>query len=394
MEESSNPLVHRLGLDWLDYKVPAYSNALPYMLGGITLFGFIIMAITGIYLALFYIPETPAAYQTVVNIVTGVPFGDFARSLHFWTANLMILTIALHLARTFFYGSYKRPRELTWLTGVGLLAVIFSFIFLGTVLRWDQEGVEAFGHLQEMAELLGIQISTTTFGVSILAQFFVMHTMILSVLFLLLLSVHVLLIKRYGISPYPYKEAKIAVTAGKGSSHFLAHMRRLSGFGLLFFFLSGTLALAFPAPLGSQGVAGAEVTKPLWMFYPLYAVENFFGVSGMLWSLILFFSLLAVIPFIDRSPYVSWEKRKPIVFLGVLVLIVIIGLGAYTALTGTVSHLMADKNATSAVGSMNESMNASAAPLNLSRAYTQQETPIIAIVLLIALALGIYLARK
>jgi len=146
----------RLGLSGLAYPVPEYANSLPYVLGGITLIGFVILIVTGVVLAQFYHPHPSDAHESVLYIITEAPWGDFIRSVHFWTANLMVVTALLHLIRVFVTGSYKRPREFNWLVGVGLLAVTLGFVFTGTVLKWDQEGVEALAHNWEIGELLGL----------------------------------------------------------------------------------------------------------------------------------------------------------------------------------------------------------------------------------------------
>src|SRR3970040_1329526 len=116
-------LSERLGLRALTYSVPEHANSLPYLLGGITLTGFIILFITGIYLAQFYHPHPADAHQSVVYIVPGAPLGDLVRSIHFWTAQIVTVTVLLHMLRVLYSGSYKRPREGNWDVGLGLLAV-------------------------------------------------------------------------------------------------------------------------------------------------------------------------------------------------------------------------------------------------------------------------------
>jgi len=151
----SAALRERFGLDGLAYPVPEYANSIGYLLGGITLAGFLILFVTGIYLAQFYHPHPADAHASVVAIITGVPIGDLVRSVHFWTAQIVTLTVLLHMLRVLFSGSYKRPREVNWYVGLGLLAVTLGLVFSGSVLKFDQEGLEALQHNSEAAEVIG-----------------------------------------------------------------------------------------------------------------------------------------------------------------------------------------------------------------------------------------------
>ncbi|MCA0453996.1 MAG: cytochrome b N-terminal domain-containing protein [Chloroflexi bacterium] len=337
-------LDERLGLSGLAYPVPAHANRLPYLLGGITLFGFIILIVTGLLLAQFYHPHPADAHDSVIYIITQAPFGDFIRSIHFWAANLVVITALLHLVRIFVTGSFKRPREFNWLVGLGLLGITFLFVFTGTVLKWDQEGVEALGHNKEIGELLG-NFGTWFTGeftrsVPLLTRLYFGHISVLPITLILLMVVHFYLINRLGISPQATPDAISGPTKGQGASRFTAHLRRLAGYGLLLWGLIGLLALLIPAPLGQPGVAGAEVTKPPWMFLPIYIFENWLGIKGILVGGGFLFILLALIPFIDRSPWLSPRKRRWIMIAGAILLVALIVFGMAAWLTVPAAHLM------------------------------------------------------
>jgi quinol-cytochrome oxidoreductase complex cytochrome b subunit len=335
----------RLGLAGIAYRVPDYANSLPYILGGITLAGFVILIVTGIFLAQFYNPDPSAAHDSVIYIITQVPFGDFIRSVHFWTANLVIITILLHMSRVFITGSYKRPREVNWLVWLGLFAVALGFVFTGTVLKWDQEGVEALAHNKEIGEILGLWgvwfTNEFTRSVPILTRLYLAHVTLLPALFTFLIATHIYLIKQLGISPKPIPEA----TSGKpakeqGSSRFTMHLFKMAGYGLWLLVTAGILALVLPAHLGFPGVSGAEVTKPPWMFLPFYPLEDVLGIKGLLYGGIVLFGLLALVPFIDRSLWLSPSKRKWILIAGAVLLVVLIGLGIYGQVSRPMPHLM------------------------------------------------------
>lgn len=350
VEEQTNSrlwrvLDERLGLSGLSYPVPEHANTLPYFLGGITLAGFVILVATGILLAQFYHPHPTNAHDSVIYIITQAPFGDFIRSLHFWAANVVVITALLHLIRVFSSGSFKRPREVNWLVGLGLLALTLGFVFTGTVMKWDQEGVEALAHNREIGELLGSFgtwfTNEFTISVPLLTRLYLAHVNLLLILLILLLLFHLYLIKQHGISPKVTIDATSGPpTAELGKSRFTTHLRRLIGYGFLLLAADGALALLLPAPLGQPGVPGAEVSKPPWMFLPLYPLEDVLGIRGLLLGSIVLFGLLALVPFVDRSPWLSPRRRRWIMLAGFILLVVLIALAVFAWLSRPAAHLM------------------------------------------------------
>ncbi len=338
-------LNERLGLKGLAYAVPEHANSLPYILGGITLTGFVILFITGIYLAQFYHPDPADAHQSVVYIITSAPLGDLIRSIHFWTAQIVTVTMLLHMLRVLFTGAYKRPREINWYLGLGLMLVTMGLVFTGSVLKFDQEGLEALQHNKEAAEVVGglgtwfsPELSRT---VPLLTRLFDGHATILPLLFGLFVAGHIFLIKQHGISPKVTADATTRATAGEGTSRFTVHLQRMIGFGLLMLSLTFILSLILPAPLGQPGVAGAEVTKPWWMFVWLFPAENALGVNGLLIVPVILGGLLALVPILDRNPYLSPSHRKALIMSAALILIVIVASGVISTLQPvTGSHLM------------------------------------------------------
>ncbi|OGO46764.1 MAG: hypothetical protein A2W37_11095 [Chloroflexi bacterium RBG_16_63_12] len=336
-------LDERLGLRGIAYPVPEHANSLPYILGGITLTGFVILFVTGIYLAQFYHPHPADAHESVIYIITGAPLGDLVRSIHFWTAQIVTVTVLLHMLRVLFTGAYKRPREINWYVGLGLLAVTLGLVFTGSVLKFDQEGLEALQHNREAAEVIGALGGwfSTEFSrsVPLLTRLFNGHATLLPLLFGLLIAAHVHLIKQHGISPKVMPDATARSTAGEGDSRFSVHLRRMIGFGLMVFSLALVLSLIFPAPLGQPGVAGAEVTKPWWMFVWLFPAEEAWGARALVIVPAVLGGLLALVPIIDRSPYLSPARRKGLLTVAGLILIVSVASGIYAALQPVSAHL-------------------------------------------------------
>lgn len=336
-------LDERLGLKGISYAVPEHANSLPYVLGGITFTGFLILFVTGIYLAQFYHPEVADAHQSVIYIITGVPLGDLVRSVHFWTAQIVTVTVLLHMLRVLATGSYKCPREINWFVGLGLLAVTLGLVFTGSVLKFDQEGLEALQHNKEAANMIGAMgawfSAEFSRSVPLLTRLFNGHITILPMLFGLLIAAHIFLIKQHGISPKVTLEAESRPTAGEGESNFGLHLQRMAGFGLLVLALAFTLSLIFPAPLGQPGVAGAEVTKPWWMFIWLFPAEVAWGARALVIVPAVLGALLALVPVVDSNPYLSPARRKGLLIVAAIILIVIVASGIYSALQPVAAHL-------------------------------------------------------
>ena len=206
-------VVRRLGLtatmeDQYNRIVPKHATNYIYCFGGIAFVLFIILAVTGILLAVYYQPTPDAAYQSVLNISTHVQFGWWIRSIHRWAAGGMVLLVFIHALRVFFTGAYKAPRELNWLTGVILLLITLGFGFTGYLLPWDQKAywatkvgtdiagsVPVIGHFLLVTLRGGEQISAATLG-----RFFSLHVLFLPAVIVILLVGHFWMIRRHGIS--------------------------------------------------------------------------------------------------------------------------------------------------------------------------------------------------
>jgi len=336
-------LVERLGLHGLTYPVPEHANSLPYVLGGITLAGFVILFLTGVYLAQFYHPHPADAHDSVIYIITGAPLGDLVRSIHFWVGQAVVVTLLLHLVRIVWSGSYKRSREVNYLVGLGLLTVTMGLAFTGTVLKLDQEGIEALAHNTAWAEFVGgfgaWFSADFSQSVPLLTRVFVGHIAILPLLFVLLIATHVFLIKQHGISPKVTPEAVSRATAGEGRSHFDVHLRRMAGYGLTLLAIAIALSLVLPAPLGQPGVAGAEVTKPPWMFVAFLPAEQLWGVRALVIAPLVLGALFGLVPFVDRTPYMHPARRKAVLAVVALVVIVVVAAAMFAELQPVSQHL-------------------------------------------------------
>lgn len=336
-------LVERTGWKGLTYPVPAHANKIWYLLGGISFVGFLILFATGIYMAQFYNAQPNEAQQSVVYLITGVPLGDLIRSIHFWTAQIVTVTVILHFLRILITAAYKKPRELNWYIGLGLLLITLGAVYTGSVLKYDQEGLEALTHAKEAGGLMGAlgAFFTAEFSrsVSLLTRFLTVHTSILPLAFALLIGIHIYLINQHGISPQATADATARKTKGEGESRFDVHLRSMAGYGLILLALVLILGLIFPAPLGQPGVPGAEVTKPWWMFVWLFPAEAAMGARALIIIPSILAGLLFLVPIIDRSPYLSPLKRKWVLIVAGIILLVMIVSGIVAALQPVSGHL-------------------------------------------------------
>ncbi len=214
-------------IDWVDERIGireivAYSvhvsiprTAHTFYLGGITLFFFMVQAITGILLALYYHPTPEAAYDSILFIMNDVNFGWLIRSIHAWSANLMIVFCVLHLLRVAIQGAYRPPREMTWLVGVVLLLLTLGFGFTGYLLPWDERafwattvGTQIAGAVPIIGNYIqdflrgGPDLSALT-----LSRFFDVHVLILPASILGALGVHILFIHQQGLADPEEKDA-------------------------------------------------------------------------------------------------------------------------------------------------------------------------------------------
>ncbi len=341
-------LYDRAGLAALGYPVPAHANTLWYTLGGISFVGFLVLAATGLWLAQFYAPFPDHVRESVAYIQDEAPLGALVRGVHSWTANIVVVTVFLHLVRTFATASFKRPRELNWLIGTALLGVTIAFAFTGTVLRWDQESYEALQHNLEIAGILGglgtFFSESFTEAVPVLARLYAAHVSILPLFATLLFVAHFFQIKHHGISPLPEAADRGEAPAGKIpaaqlTARYSTHLRWMVAGGLLVAAVAAILGLVLPPTLGERPDPSLEVTKPPFFFYWLYAFEDWFGVRAILYAGLAFGALLIAVPFADRSAWRTLRRRPVVTAIAALVLLGLAALTLIVFLSPVAKHI-------------------------------------------------------
>ncbi len=343
--------------NWVDerYRVQELMGALVHVyipaeaktfyLGGITLFLFIVQAITGSLLTLYYQATPDTAYDSVLFITSTVNFGWLIRSIHAWGANLMVVFCILHLLRVYFQGAYKPPREITWGVGVALLALTMGFGFTGYLLPWDQRaywattvGSEMAGAVPLMGDfLLQLLRSGPDITAATLSRFYGVHTLLLPLMLAGLIAVHVVLIHQQGLAN-PRKPAQrpwsgpttqeLQESEKEMPLPFFPHyvLNEVIGWYAIIALLI-VLASVFPAGLEEQAnpLETPPHIKPEWYFLWLYQMLKYVPrVVGVLIPVIAV-PVLLLLPFIDRNPEVAPHKRLVAITFGVVVLSTIVG---------------------------------------------------------------------
>jgi cytochrome b6 len=342
-------------LEWDGLIAPLQKKTVPrhrlsywYFLGGITLFLFMIQVATGILLLLYYRPGANEAFESVQYIMSQVQFGWLIRSIHSWSANLMIFTAFAHMFSVLFLKAYRKPRELTWVSGVILLVLVMGFGFSGYLLPWNtlaffatKVGTDIAGQVPLIGHPImiflrgGEEVTGAT-----LTRFFGFHVAILPGIVTLVILVHLLFVQRQGMSVPPGVEKEwnndpSAMRATKFFPNFVLRelMAWYVGLGIL-----GALAALFPWNLGVKADLFASAPagiKPEWYFLFMFQTLKLipskvwfmdgevlgivgFGLVGLLWLLL---------PFLEKDRVA--RSRQWITGVSVFALAFVIAMSVY-----------------------------------------------------------------
>src|SRR6185295_9308217 len=286
-----------------------------YVFGSSLVLLFVIQALTGVFLTMYYVPSADHAHVSVAYIQKAVPGGALLRGLHYYGASAMIILLVTHLTQTFLFGAYKRKRELLWIVGGVLMLLIFGFAFTGQLLPWDQEAyfgtkvgtsiageIPVIGHFQQRIMLGGADISSAT-----LSRFFTAHVFLLPLALGSLVVMHVYLFRHAGAAgPFHSKQE------GRADRFYPKQLFKDSLFFLLVFVTLVIVSTLQPAALGPQARPGSDfLARPPWYFLPLFQLLKYFpGRLTLIPTVLLpglIFTLLFLLPFFDRR-----QERHPL----------------------------------------------------------------------------------
>jgi menaquinol-cytochrome c reductase cytochrome b subunit len=205
------------GLRWVMFrKVPKGTNWF-YTLGSATMFAFASQAVTGVFLAMYYTPSATQAYESARHITNDVFLGEFVRGMHKWGSTVMVILIFLHMARTFFFGAYKYPRELNWIIGVVLVILTFVMSLTGYLLPFDQRSYWATivaANINGTGPFVGPFLSDALrggadFGPTTLSRFYAIHMLLVPGLIAALIGAHLYLVAKLGTTAPPWLRADV-----------------------------------------------------------------------------------------------------------------------------------------------------------------------------------------
>lgn len=299
----------------LDEPIPGGASW-NYVFGSATLFLFGLQALTGMFLMIYYVPATDHAYDTVQFIQQDVWGGWFVRGLHHWGASAVMVAIGLHMLQVFFDGAYKPPREMMWIVGVVLLALMLGFGFTGYLLPWDQNaywatqvGINMVGAVPIVGDfIVRVLRGGDTLGALTLSRFFAIHVAFLPALIVAGIMLHLFILRRVGpAGPHDEKRAK------QGSETFYprqVYMDAVVMFAVFLLVAAMAFLVEFPLADKADPSDHSFVPVPEWYFLFHYQLLKYApGALGPLatWLLpALFFIALLVLPFVDRS-----TERRP-----------------------------------------------------------------------------------
>ncbi len=332
-----NKLLHEA----LDEPIPGGARY-AYIFGSGLLFVFLSQFITGIFLALYYVPSVSDAHVTVAYITKVVAAGSFLRSLHVYGASAMVIIVIMHLAQTFTYGSYKGRRELLWVSGTILFTLVMGMAFTGYLLPWDQKSyfatavgtsvvseVPFVGGFIERLMRGGTQIGTLT-----LSRFYVMHVFYIPALIFLFAAIHIYLFRKAGAAG-PISESPVNPKQ-KTESFYPRQLLMDLGLALLLVVALGFAAYFAPAALGplANPADTQYLPRPEWYFRPLFEWLKIWHGQGEFVRIVIVPGIIVVLfvglPFIDRRLERRPWRRPVAMGIFSVVFISIISLGAYS----------------------------------------------------------------
>ena len=289
-----------------------------FVTGSILLFLLGVQLITGVVLTMYYVPSPEHAYDSVRFITDRLVLGRLVRGLHFFGASFIVIAAVIHMLRVVLFASYKKPREVTWMTGVVLLLIILGFALTGYLLPWDQKAYWATTVTINIArstplggeQVAGIMRGGTGLGALTLLRWYAAHVFLLPAALIGFVVAHIYLMRRHGIS------GPITQASGEAKPFYPYQAFRDTVAMAVVFALLLTFAIAFRVPLDAiaDPSDATYVPRPEWYFLSLFQLLKYFpGPLEPVATIVipgLIVGSLLLLPFLDRSPERHPLKRR------------------------------------------------------------------------------------
>src|ERR1700690_348126 len=324
------------------HAVPRETASWFYVFGSPAFVVFLLQIVTGILLALIYVPSAGEAWSSLPTLNHSVPLGWYIRALHGWGSDFMVAIVLIHMVQVFLFGAYKYPRELTWIVGVFLLLVTLGMAFTGQVLRFDQDAYWGLGigaSIASRVPLIGPLIVNLLLGGPIIAgatlsRFFALHVFVIPGLLIAFIGVHLLMVVKLGINEWPMPGRLVRKATYIKEYHELTKqdgMPFVPGaiwkdlFFSAFVLLSIALCAYHFGPVGPSGPPDPTIIqtapRPDFFFLWLYAVLSYLPASmetpALLIGPVVGVLALLLLPFLSGEGEKSW-RRRPLAVLTVL----------------------------------------------------------------------------
>lgn len=342
--------------DAVEHRVPRNTSSWWYVFGSAALAVFALQVVTGILLAMVYVPSAEEAWSSLQALNHQVAFGWFVRALHGWGSNFMVAIVLIHMMQVFLFGAYKYPRELTWIVGVFLLLTTLGMAFTGQIMRFDQDAYWGLGigaSISSRVPVIGPALVSLILGGPIIAgatlsRFFTLHVFVIPGTLIALVSLHLLMVLNLGINEWPmpgrlvkratYERDYEQLTKTDGVP-FVPYVIWKDLVFAGFILLAVSACAWYLGPFGPTGRPDPTIIQTLprpdyfflWLYALLSLLPAWLETPALLIGPPVAIVLLLLLPFVSGEGEKSW-KRRPIAVLAVT--LIALTLGTFTHLAG------------------------------------------------------------
>jgi len=332
-----------------EHRVPRNTASWFYVFGSAALTVFVLQVVTGVLLAIVYVPSAAEAWNSLQLLNHQVALGWYVRALHGWGSNFMIAIVLLHMVQVFLFGAYKYPRELTWIVGVFLLLMTLGMAFSGQVLRFDQDAYWGLGigaSISSRVPVVGPATVKLLLGGPIIAgaalsRFFALHVFVIPGLLIAFIGLHVLMVLKLGINDWPmpgrivdrvtYTE-QYEELVRKDGVPFVPYAVWKDLIFAAFILLAVAACAFYFGPFGPSGRPDPTIIqtapRPDYFFLWLYALLSLLPPSletpALLIGPVVVIVALILLPFLFGEGEKSWQRR-PVAVVSVMLIAVVLG---------------------------------------------------------------------